>query len=103
MTSRQKLMIFQQNGSGEKKISGLKKYGEDAFDMEIVSIDEILPPVLDDTSEFLPDSLSCDLVLDFMRHDDLSTDLAALCSELKIPLIASGKKIVGKGALTPPT
>ncbi len=96
-------MIFQQNGSGERKISGVKKYGEDVFEMEIVDIDDILPPVLDDTSAFLPDKLSCDLVLDFMRHDDLSADLATLCLKMKIPLIASGKKIVGKDAFTPPT
>ncbi len=103
MESRQKVVIFQQHGSGEKKIRGIKEYGEGAFDMEIISIDEILPPVLDDTSEYLPADLSCDLVLDFLRHDDLSTDLAALCATLNIPLIASGKKIYGGTVFTPPT
>jgi hypothetical protein len=102
-TSGQKLMVFQQNGSGEKKISGLRKYGGDLFELNIVNIDEILPPVLDDTSEYLPEDVSCDLVLDFLRHNDLSTDLATLCEKNEIPLIASGKKIIGKGVLTPPT
>lgn len=96
-------MVFQQNGSGEKKISGLRKYGGDLFELNIVNIDEILPPVLDDTSEYLPEDVSCDLVLDFLRHNDLSTDLATLCEKNEIPLIASGKKIIGKGVLTPPT
>lgn len=101
--SVQKLMIFQQNGSGEKKISGLRKYGGDLFELEIVNIDEILPPVMDDTSEYLPEDFHCDLVLDFLRHNDLSTDLADLCSKKDIPIVASGKKIVGKGVVTPPT
>ncbi len=99
----QRIMVFQQNGSGERKISGLRKYGGDSFQLEIVSIDDILPPVLDDTSDYLPEDVSCDLVLDFLRHSDLSTDLAVLCEKKEIPLIASGKKIAGKGIMTPPT
>jgi len=101
--SRQRITVFQQNGSGETKISGLRKYGKDLFDLEVININEILPPVLDDTSAYLPDQISCDLVLDFLRHSDLSTDLADRCLKLDIPVIASGKKIVGKKAITPPT
>ena len=101
--SRQKVVVFQQNGSGERKISGLREYGGDLFELEIVNIDEVLPIVIDDTSEYLPKDVSCDLVLDFLRHNDLSTDLAALCEKREIPLIASGKKITGKGIFTPPT
>lgn len=100
---RQRLMIFQQNGSGRLKIDGLRKYGEQYFEMTIVDIDEVLPLVLDDTSDYLPTVLDCDLVLDFFKHNDLSTDLAALCQKLGIPVIGSGKKIPGKGAITPPT
>jgi len=102
-SSRQKVMIFQQNGSGKLKIEGLQKYGRDLFELEIVDIDDILPPVLDDTSEFLPAQISCDIVLDFLQHSDLSTDLAALCSKQEIPVVASGKKINSPGVLTPPT
>lgn len=101
--SRQKIVVFQQNGSGERKISGLREYGGDLFELEIVNIDEVLPIVIDDTSGYLPKDVSCDLVLDFLRHNDLSTDLAALCEKREIPLIASGKKITGKGIFTPPT
>lgn len=103
VSSRQRLVIFQQNGSGEQKIAGLRAYGGDLFELEVTNIDAILPPVLDDTSEFLPDDISCDLVLDFLRHNDLSADLAALCAKKNIPIIASGKKITGKGLFTPPT
>lgn len=101
--SRQRIMVFQQNGSGEKKISGLRKYGKDLFELEVINIDEMLPLVLDDTSAYLPEDMHCDLVLDFLRHNDLSTDLADRCLKSKIPVIASGKKIVGKKAITPPT
>ncbi|RKZ92439.1 MAG: hypothetical protein DRQ43_09055 [Gammaproteobacteria bacterium] len=103
IVSRQKLLIFQQNGSGEQKIAGVKKYGGDQFELEVFSIDEVLPPVLDDTSEYLPSDISCDLVLDFLIHQDLSHDLAALCDEKKIPVISSGKKVIGKMVMCPPT
>lgn len=100
---RQHLIVFQQNGSGQPKIDGMKKYGGDQFDIQVVNIDGALPPVIDDTSEYLPRELGGDLVLDFLRHGDLSADLAALCRRQQIPLIASGKKISGPGIFTPPT
>ncbi|SDP55567.1 protein of unknown function [Desulforhopalus singaporensis] len=100
---RQHVLIFQQNGSGKQKIAGLEKYGKDKFRLEIVDIDDVLPPVLDDTSDYLPADICCDLVLDFLKHSDLSTDLAALCAGKNIPMIASGKKTVGRGIVTPPT
>ena len=100
---RQRLMVFQQNGSGEQKIAGLRKYGGDLFDLEVVNIDAVLPNVLDDTGPYLLEDISCDLVLDFLRHNDLSTDLAALCAQKEIPVIASGKKIIGKGVFIHPT
>ena len=100
---RQRVLIFQQNGSGVQKMAGLKKYGGDQFEVEVFSIDEVLPPVLDDTSEYLPSDISCDLVLDFFQHQDLSHDLVALCAEKKVPIISSGKKIISKWVRTPPT
>jgi thymidylate synthase len=100
---RQRLMVFQQNGSGEQKIAGLRKYGGELFELNVFNIDQLLPPVLDDTSAYLPKDISCELVLDFLRHNDLSTDLAALCAKKNIPVIASGKKIACKGLVTPPT
>ena len=100
---RQRLLIFQQDGSGEQKIAGVKRYGGNQFELEVFSINEVLPPVLDDTSDYIPSDISCDLVLDFLKHQDLSHDLAALCAEKKIPIISSGKKIINKWAKTPPT
>jgi thymidylate synthase len=100
---RQRLMVFQQNGSGEQKIAGLRRYGAELFELDVFNIDELLPPVLDNTSDYLPQDISCDLVLDFLRHNDLSTDLATLCMQKNIPVIASGKKITCNGLFTPPT
>lgn len=99
---RQKIIVFQQNGSGENKIQGINTYGNDLFSMEIISIDEILQPVLDDTAEYLPDDIQADIVVDFLKHPDLSTDLAKLCQNRNIPIIASGKKNIS-WAKTPPT
>lgn len=101
--SREKILVFQQNGSGERKIQGIRNYGKERFIIETVSIDEALPPILDDTRDYLPSNIQADLVLDFLRHPDLSHDLAVFCHARNIPIVASGKKLRVKGALTPPT
>lgn len=99
----QKIIVFQQNGSGESKVKGIRKYGKKLFTLDLISIDLPLPPILDDTGEYLPPDIRADLVLDFFKHPDLSHDLALACQQKKIPLIASGKKLRVKWALTPPT
>ena len=101
--SREKILVFQQNGSGERKIQGIRSYGKERFIIETVSIDETLPPILDDTRDYLPSNIQADLVLDFLKHPDLSHDLAVFCRARNIPIVASGKKLRVKGALTPPT
>ena len=101
--SRDKILVFQQNGSGERKIQGIRNYGKERFIIETVSIDEALPPILDDTRDYLPSNIQADLVLDFFKHPDLSHDLAVACRARNIPIVASGKKLRVKGALTPPT
>ena len=102
-TSPQRILVFQQNGSGESKIRGMRKYGKDIFIIETISIDESLPPILDNTSEYLPKDIQADLVLDFLKHPDLSHDLAAACAKRKIPVVASGKKLKGQRVFVPPT
>ena len=99
----QKIAVFQQNGSGDKKIEGIRRYGAGRFEIECIHIDDQLPPVIDDTSAYLPLEFEADLVLDFLRHPDLSHDLAAACSRRGIPVVASGKKTKVEGVLTPPT
>lgn len=99
----QKIIVFQQNGSGDKKIAGIRKYGGNRFNLEIISIDTPLPAVIEDDQTYLPRDIQADMVLDFLKHPDLSYDLAEICSRLKIPVVASGKKLRIKGIHTPPT
>ncbi len=99
----QRILVFQQNGSGLHKISGIQEFGGDFCHINIFSIDQALPAILDDTTGYLPRSISADLVLDFLTHPDLSYDLAELCMAQNIPVVASGKKGKNHGALTPPT
>ena len=97
------MVVFQQQGSGEKKIAGIRAYADQAIALSVISIDEVLPDVIEDGREFLPATLEADLVLDFLKHPDLSHDLVALCHSQEIPVISSGKKIPSKWVLTPPT
>jgi hypothetical protein len=99
----QKILVFQQNGSGESKIAGVRKYSGNRIVLEVFSIDDPLPPIIEDTSQYLPPNIKADLVLDFMKHPDLSYDLANLCCKQRIPLVASGKKHEIKGVHAPPT
>jgi len=102
-TNKQRVLVFQQNGSGHAKIAGLRKYGGESLVLESVSIDRTLPAVIDNTADYLPEDFKADLVLDFLKHPDLSHDLALICTRRNIPIIASGKKPSVEGALTPPT
>ncbi|MCG8640943.1 MAG: DUF166 domain-containing protein [Desulfobacterales bacterium] len=99
----QKIVVFQQNGTGRTKVDGMNRFGDKQFRIETVDIDEPLPEFIDDTSRYIPDTLDADLVLDYLKHRDLSDDLSLLCDRLGIPVIASGKKIATGNAICPPT
>jgi hypothetical protein len=103
MTNIQNILVFQQNGSGEKKVEGIKKHGKNRFSIEIISIDKSLPAVIDDAAEYIPQDISADVVLDFLEHPDISYDLFAVCRSKNIPVVASGKKVRAKDIFTPPT
>lgn len=102
-TKPQEILVFQQNGSGESKIQGILKYGENLFRLNKISIDENLPPVIDNANKYLPSDIKTDIVLDYLKHPDISYDLAIMCRDRKIPVVISGKKVRIKGAITPPT
>lgn len=99
----QKILVFQQQESGKSKIKGINTFGGTKFQIETFDIDQSLPLVLDDTSEYLPKQIDADIVLDFLKHTDLSDDLSILCEKFNIPVIASGKKITTGQAICPPT
>lgn len=99
----QKILVFQQNNSGESKVKGIRGRENGYLHLEIFSIDEALPVVIDDSSEYLPEHIQADIVVDYLKHPDLSYDLAMLCEKNNIPVVGSGKKYSGRNLFTPPT
>ena len=102
-TSEQQIVVFQQRGSGEAKIRGIREHGRDMRIARVFDIQEDLPRVIDDTDPYLPASLEADLVLDFLRHPDLRHGLALMCRRWSIPVVASGKRMPVEGLISPPT
>lgn len=94
-------MVFQENGSGASKIAGIDRYGNGRFRMVSIDIRAELPPLIDESAPYLPRTIQGDLALDYLRHPDLSADLAIRCADLGIPVVAPGK--TWPGAITPPT
>ncbi len=90
------LLIFQEAGSAEKKIKGIAKYGDDIHIKKVISIDIALPAVIDDTEQFINEDFEkVDLVMNFLKHPDLSSYLVDICEKKGIPVITNGKP--GKG------
>ncbi len=99
----QRIVVFQERGSGEKKIAGIELYSPGCFELEVVSLDDPLPSLIDDPEKYLPKELNADLVLGFLRHPDLSTELLRRCQKENIPFVASSKKYpVSPQVATPP-
>jgi thymidylate synthase len=89
------ILVFQERGSGEHKIEGVRSYGEGVTITEVVSIDVFLPDFIDDPEEIIKDDFSADLVLNFLKHPDLVEHLIALCEQKGIPIVSAGKKGAG--------
>ncbi len=106
MTSTQQtqsIWVYHQDDRALGKIEGIQKVGGHAISLNVILIDDPLPPIIDDPDRYLPDPLGADLVLDYLLHPDLSHALAEKCSRAGIPVIASGKKPPLADALTPRT
>jgi len=101
--TEQRIVVFEQFGSAEHKIRGIRQYGSGLQIKQVVSIDQSLPEVIDEPEIYLPEKIDADLVLDFLKHPDLSFGLATKCLEQKIPIVASGKRIPVSGLIAPPT
>ncbi len=99
ITSPTRIVVFEQNGSGHQKIDGIRKHGHNVKINKIYNIEASLPEFVEDPEKFIPENFTADLVLDFLKHPDLSEYLAKLCVNKKIPVVASGKKV--KEAITP--
>ncbi len=99
----QRILVLQQDGSGEGKVAGIERHGRGRFGLTRLAAPGGLPPVVDDPELYLPRRLDAELVLDFLQHPDLSLELAHRCSAAGVPVVASGKKWDLPGVYTPPT
>ncbi len=99
---KQRILVLEQKGGARKKIEGIARYGDGCFEMTVFAINKDLPDLIDDGRSYLPERLTAHLVLDYLKHPDLSYDLAQMCRSRNIPMIASSKKMEGKGVFTPP-
>lgn len=100
-TKPQLIWVYQQNRNALGKIKAIEQYSPKEIELKIVTVNDDLPLVIDDGDPYLPDPLGADLVLDHLKHPDLSHFLAEKCRRLKIPVVASGKKPPLAEALTP--
>ena len=89
------IIVFQQFGSAEKKVEGIRKYGKKINIKKIFSIDENIPEVIDFPDIYINDDFEGDLVLNFLKHPDISDYLVELCEKKSIPVVTTGKP--GKG------
>ena len=87
-----KIVVFDEQGSGEKKIQGIERHGKGVEIVRRCSIDAELPEIIDDPETYIAEDFEANLVLDFLKHPDLSSHLVQVCHKKKIPVIASGKK-----------
>lgn len=94
-----RIVVFEQQGSGQFKIKGIREFGRNIIITDIFSIDASLSTFIDEPERFVTSRFVADLVLDFLKHPDLSHYLAELCRGKGIPVVASGKKI--PDAITP--
>lgn len=94
-----RIVVFEQNRAGQYKVHGIREYSRNIEIVAVFSVDENLPQFVDEPEKYISKEFSCDLVLDFLSHPDLSEYLVSICQRKNIPVVASGKKI--KGALTP--
>jgi len=90
--SKFKIVVFEEHGSGDKKIQGIDRHGSGLEIVRRCNIDAELPEIIDDPERYIPENFEADLVLDFLKHPDLSSHLAQVCKKKQIPIIASGKK-----------
>ncbi len=97
-----KIVVFQEDGSGEYKIAGITVFGEDIEIERVFDINSSdLPDFIDDPENYLSEDLSADLVLNFIKHPDLSEHLVKICKKKNIPVISSGKNLMD--SINPPT
>ncbi len=89
------IVVFQEAGSAEKKVKGILKFGEKITITNMFSINATLPEFVENPEEYITSEFNGELVLNFLKHPDLSDYLVDLCTEKQIPVVTTGKP--GKG------
>lgn len=89
------LIVFQQTGSAETKVKGIVRYGHDIKIKETISIDESFGEIIENPEDYIPSNFEGDLVLNFLKHPDLSDYLVTMCVDRQIPVVTTGKQ--GRG------
>ncbi len=93
--AQQQIVIFEEDGSGDYKIAGIQVYGKNISIKQVFDIKGPFPEFIEEPEEYISEDFHGELVLDFLRHPDLSQYLVDLCKEKSIPVIASGQHIPG--------
>ncbi len=89
------VIVFQQLGSAEKKIEGIQRFGKNILIREVVSVDEKFSEFVENPEEYIHSDFRADLVLNFLKHPDLSDYLVEVCEKKGVPIVTTGKP--GKG------
>jgi hypothetical protein len=99
----QRIVVFQQSERAAAKIRWIGEHGRGMRIERVLDLPVDLPAVIDEPEVFLPERLNADLVLDYLKHPDLTHALALACKTEGIPVVASGRRVPVEGLFSPPT
>lgn len=98
----QRIVIYQQAGRAQKKIEWIQQVGQELEIVQVESLPMLDEPIIDEPEIHLPRPRG-DLVLSYLAHPDLIDGLIQLCHRERIPLIVSGRKVLGRKVHNPAT
>ena len=99
----QRIVVFQQSERAAGKIRFIGEHGRGMRITRVVDLPVDLPAVIDEAEAYLPERLDADLVLDYLKHPDLTHALALACKAEGIAVVASGRRVPVEGLYCPPT
>ncbi|OCC15693.1 hypothetical protein DBT_1044 [Dissulfuribacter thermophilus] len=94
-----KVIVFEERGSGRRKIQGIETYGKGIQIIDVIDVGGPFPEFVEEPEDLVQGDFSVDLCLNFVKHPDISQYIVDLYTEKGIPVVASGQKV--KGAITP--
>ncbi|MBN2497665.1 MAG: hypothetical protein JXR96_23935 [Deltaproteobacteria bacterium] len=97
----QRIVVFEQGQAG-RRLDFIRARGRGVEIARVVSLARALPAVIDRPTAWLPSDWQAELAISYLQHPDLAEELARLCAERGVPLVASGMRLAGPGAFCPP-